>query len=120
MFHRIAIWRVFVTLDFSTFSTKSGGFGPFADTCADGEVAPIPAVRGATGNRRESTRCGSSSRSTRTTGDVQGFGYRPVDDLSASAEGRCPKAFREGTRGVRRAACRLWGFDGAAAWARVR
>jgi hypothetical protein len=23
MFHRIAVWRVFVTLDFSTFSTKS-------------------------------------------------------------------------------------------------
>jgi hypothetical protein len=33
--------------------------------------------------------------------------------------GRCPKAFREGTRGVWRAACRLWGFDGAAAWVRV-
>src|SRR6266851_9668093 len=32
---------------------------------------------------------------------VQGFGYRPVDDLSASADGRCPKAFREGTRGGR-------------------
>src|ERR1700730_1567052 len=32
---------------------------------------------------------------------VQGFGYRPVDDLSTSADGRCPKAFREGTRGAR-------------------
>src|SRR5258708_33064668 len=30
---------------------------------------------------------------------VQGFGSRPVDDLSASGDGRCPKAFREGTRG---------------------
>ena len=28
MFHRIAVWRVFVTLDFSTFSTKSRLFGP--------------------------------------------------------------------------------------------
>jgi hypothetical protein len=28
MFHRIAIWRVFVTLDFSTFSTKSAESGP--------------------------------------------------------------------------------------------
>src|ERR1700730_13515996 len=35
------------------------------------------------------------------TATVQGFGYRPVDDLSASADGRCPKAFREGTRGGR-------------------
>jgi hypothetical protein len=40
------------------------------------------------------------------------------NDLSTSAEGRCPKAFREGTRGRWRVACRLWGFDGAAvaAW----
>src|SRR5205823_10559827 len=30
---------------------------------------------------------------------VKGFGYRPVDDLSAGAEGRCPKASKEGTRG---------------------
>src|SRR5437016_4446023 len=27
MFHRIAIWGVFVTLDFSTFSTQSAGSG---------------------------------------------------------------------------------------------
>src|SRR5438105_1677714 len=33
MFHRIAIWRVFVMLDFSTFSTKSAesGHQPMAD-----------------------------------------------------------------------------------------
>src|SRR5580658_8570884 len=45
---------------------------------------------------------------------VQGFGYRPINDLSAGAAGRCPKAFREGTRGRWPVACRLWGFDGAA------
>jgi hypothetical protein len=39
--------------------------------------------------------------------------YPPVQ------RGRCPKAFREGTRGVWRVACRLWGFDGAAAWVQV-
>src|SRR5260370_42297286 len=33
--------------------------------------------------------------------------------------GRCPKAFREGTRGVWRAACGLWGFAGTAVWGRV-
>jgi hypothetical protein len=30
---------------------------------------------------------------------VKGFGYRLVADLSAGAEGRCPKASKEGTRG---------------------
>src|SRR5467141_631587 len=29
---------------------------------------------------------------------VQGFGYRPVDDLSASGDGRCPKASCAGFR----------------------
>src|SRR5580693_313725 len=33
--------------------------------------------------------------------------------------GRCPKPFREGTRGVWQAARGLWGFDGAAVWVRV-
>ena len=37
-------------------------------------------------------------------------------DLSACAECRRPKASQEGTRGGRTTACRLWGFDGAAAW----
>src|SRR5277367_262360 len=42
---------------------------------------------------------GHSGGCCRMAAFVQGFGYRPVDDLSAGAEGRCPKAFREGTRG---------------------
>jgi hypothetical protein len=37
-------------------------------------------------------------------------------DLSAPAEGRRPKAPQEGTHGGWTTACRLWGFDGAAAW----
>ena len=35
--------------------------------------------------------------------DVKGFGCRPIRDLSAGAEGRRPKASREGTRGGGRA-----------------
>src|SRR5438067_13166527 len=31
MFHRIAVWRVFVTLDFSTFSTSGNGRGSSAE-----------------------------------------------------------------------------------------
>src|SRR6267143_1938326 len=42
----------------------------------------------------------------RMTGSVQGVGYRPVDDLSASADGRGPKASREGDGGARGAAAR--------------
>jgi hypothetical protein len=34
-----------------------------------------------------------------STGHVKGSGYRLVADLSAGAEGRCPKASKEGTRG---------------------
>jgi hypothetical protein len=45
------------------------------------------------------TGSGRSAAAAGTAVHVQGFGYRPVDDLSVSAEGRCPKAFREGTRG---------------------
>jgi len=61
--------------------------------------------------------CCLCSRRREAASVVQGFGHRPVDDLSASADGRCPKAFREGTRGGRgwRSAI-LWGFAGAASW----
>src|ERR1700682_4169165 len=56
-------------------------------------------------------------RAEASSAAVQGFGYRPVDDLSASADGRCPKAFREGTRGgAGLAVCYLWRFAGAASW----
>src|ERR1700682_3669224 len=59
----------------------------FVITHADGEEAPIPAIP------KPATRLPGS------TNTVQGFGYRPVDDLSARAYGRGPKACREGTRG---------------------
>src|SRR5438067_2513589 len=38
MFHRIAIWRVFVTLDFSTFSTSGNGRQLFPETDRIGSV----------------------------------------------------------------------------------
>jgi hypothetical protein len=46
----------------------------------------------------------------------EGFRMPARRDLSTRAEGRRPKASQEGTRGARRAVCRLWGFDEAAAW----
>jgi len=36
-----------------------------------------------------SAHCGSSAQSLDSAEVVKGFGYRPVDDLSAGAEGRC-------------------------------
>src|SRR5580700_8224308 len=45
----------------------------------------------------------------------EGFRMPASRDLSARAEGRRPKASQEGTRGGRATACRLWGFDWAAA-----
>src|SRR6478609_2566745 len=48
---------------------------------------------------------------------VQGFGYRPIDDLSASADGRCPESLQgRNPRGAGLAVCYLWGFAGAASW----
>src|SRR5438477_8232073 len=46
---------------------------------------------------------------------VKGFGCRPVVTYPRT-EGRRPKAPQEGTRGGCVGGCRLWGFDGAAAW----
>src|SRR5882724_7820319 len=45
----------------------------------------------------------------------EGFRMPARGDLSGCAEGRRPKASQEGTRGGRARACRLWGFDDAAA-----
>jgi hypothetical protein len=48
-------------------------------------------------------------------GKGEGFRMPACGDLSARAEGRRPKASQEGTRGGRATACRLFGFDDAAA-----
>src|SRR6267142_823698 len=45
MFHRIAIWGVFVTLDFSTFSTQSAHFGLWptpSQTAQYGRFSVVP------------------------------------------------------------------------------
>ena len=51
--------------------------------------------------------------------NVQGFGYRPVDDLSAVLRAGVRKPSGKEPAGARRAACRLWRFDGAASSAGV-
>src|SRR5439155_1676101 len=77
---------------------------PVADVCGRNErlklgsksISPIQSwVDGATAFGAERKPMLKSAAS----GFVKGFGYRPVDDLSAGAEGRCPKASKEGTRG---------------------
>src|SRR5258707_14271223 len=72
-------------------------------------MATVASVRETGYSLRESNRLGLCRVSD--TGPL--MIYPPV------LRGRCPKAFREGTRGVWRAACGLWGFDGAAGWVRV-
>ena len=47
---------------------------------------------------------------------MKGFGCRPVDDLSAVLRAGVRKPPGKEPAGARRAVCRLWGFDGAAAW----
>src|SRR5271166_3889989 len=49
-------------------------------------------------------------------GNDEGFRMPACGDLSAPAEGRRPKASQEGTLGGPVGGCRLWRFDGAAAW----